>query len=171
LKNLGSALGGEFTAGNLTGWSTNSSNNTATITFTSSIPNTGITPDLKGTIAGDFPGTPVITSKTDGVANVTQTSTAAFVALTPGQTLQLNGLTFTAGSAGTTPAQLAQAFANISAGQTAIQVNNSNNLVPNAATVGSFSSGQSLAAYQTGAANGGSVVFSSTVLGPVAALE
>ena len=115
LKNLGSALGGEFTAGNLTGWSTNSSNNTATITFTSSIPNTGITPDLKGTIAGDFPGTPVITSKTDGVANVTQTSTAAFVALTPGQTLQLNGLTFTAGSAGTTPAQLAQAFANISA--------------------------------------------------------
>ena len=170
LKNLGSALGGEFTAGNLTGWSTNSSNNTATVSFTSSIPNTGITPDLKGTIAGDFPGTPVITSKTDGVANVTQTSTAAFVALSSGQTLQLNGLTFTAGTAGTTPAQLAAAFANIAPGQTAIQVNNSNNLIPNAATVGSFSSGQSLAAYQTGAANGGSVVFSSTVLGPVAPL-
>jgi S-layer protein len=50
------------------------------------------------------------------VAGATEIVSEAFAALTAGQTLTVGGLTFTAGSAGTTPAQTAAAFANLRAG-------------------------------------------------------
>jgi hypothetical protein len=52
------------------------------------------------------------------VTGVTETGSAVFVALTNGQTLTVDGLTFTAGAAGTTAAQTAAAFANLVAGTT-----------------------------------------------------
>jgi S-layer protein len=50
------------------------------------------------------------------VAAVTEVNTLTFAALTAGQTQILNGLTFTAGAAGTTAAQTAAAFANLTSG-------------------------------------------------------
>ncbi len=50
------------------------------------------------------------------VAAVTEVETLTFAALTAGQTQILNGLTFTAGAAGTTAAQTAAAFANLTSG-------------------------------------------------------
>ena len=48
-----------------------------------------------------------------GVTEVTESASIAFGALTSGQSLTVNGLTFTAGTAGTTPAETAAAFQNI----------------------------------------------------------
>ena len=52
------------------------------------------------------------------VAGVTEVSTVTFGALAATETLTINGLTFTAGAAGTTKAQTAAAFANLAAGAT-----------------------------------------------------
>lgn len=53
------------------------------------------------------------------VAGATEAVTEVFAALTNGQTLIIAGLTFTAGSAGTTAAQTAAAFANLASGASA----------------------------------------------------
>ena len=50
------------------------------------------------------------------VAAVTEVETLTFAALSAGETQILNGLTFTAGAAGTTAAQTAAAFANLTSG-------------------------------------------------------
>lgn len=90
------------------------------------------------------------------VAAVTESGSAVFSALTSGQTLTVGGLTFSAGSAGTTAAQTAAAFANLAAG--AIQ---------GTSTLGTYSG--ALTGWTSAAASGtGSttVVFSSTAAGP-----
>ncbi len=78
-------------------------------------------------------------------ATATEVDTETFVALTVGQTLIVGGLTFTAGAAGTTAAQTAAAFANLSAG--AFQGNS---------TLGTYSG--ALATWNTGAVTGTSTV-------------
>jgi S-layer protein len=81
------------------------------------------------------------------VAGATETVNEAFAALTAGQTLIVAGLTFTAGSAGTTAAQTAAAFANLSSG--ALQGNS---------VLGTYSG--SFSGWNTGAVTGtASVVF------------
>ncbi|MDB4165566.1 hypothetical protein N8540_04385 [Gammaproteobacteria bacterium] len=52
------------------------------------------------------------------VAAEAETTTATFGALTVGETIIVNGLTFTAGAAGATAAQAAAAFSNLTAGAT-----------------------------------------------------
>ena len=52
------------------------------------------------------------------VAAEAETTTATFGALTTGETIIVNGLTFTAGAAGATAAQAAAAFSNLTAGAT-----------------------------------------------------
>ena len=59
-----------------------------------------------------------------------------FPVLTSGQGFTLNGLTFTAGSAGTTAAQTAAAFANLKSGTSAVAAAANN---PTSAALGSFS--------------------------------
>ena len=86
------------------------------------------------------------------VSGVTESASTVFTALAAGQTLIVGGLTFTAGAAGTTAAQTAAAFANLSNG--AIQGNSA---------LGTYSG--AFAGWSTGAASGtGSttVVFTSS---------
>ena len=95
------------------------------------------------------------------VAGVTEVSTVTFGALTAGQTLIINGLTFTAGAAGTTAAQTAAAFANLTAGAT--QGNS---------TLGVYSGTFNGASYTSGAVGGTStaptVAFTGTATGNLA---
>ena len=88
------------------------------------------------------------------VAAVTETGSAVFPALTKGQTLITNGLTFTAGTAGTTAAQTAAAFANLTAGAT-----QGNSLL------GTYAG--TLSGWTSGAVSTATVVFTSTAAGPV----
>lgn len=93
-----------------------------------------------------------VTSAVVAVAGVTESASTVFAALTAGQTLIAGGLTFTAGAAGTTAAQTAAAFANLSNG--ALQGNS---------TLGTYSG--TFSGWSTGAATGtGSttVVFTSS---------
>lgn len=77
------------------------------------------------TVTGDIATTSVTAKASEAVtaantvlavAAVTEVNTLTFAALTVGQTQILNGLTFTAGAAGTTAAQTAAAFANLTSG-------------------------------------------------------
>jgi flagellin len=92
----------------------------------------GVAPTIKNTsafkingveIAAYNPPLPAVSfSKTDGVAAdtgvtaITESTTITFDALTAGQAITVGGLTFTAGSTGTTAEQTAAAFASITVG-------------------------------------------------------
>ncbi len=76
-----------------------------------------------------------------------ETHKITFPALTAGQGFTLNGLTFTAGSAGTTNEQTAAAFANLSSGTSALAVAAAN---ATSAALGSFS-GTFAEGFSTGA--------------------
>jgi hypothetical protein len=65
-----------------------------------------------------------------------ESNTITFPALAAGQGFTLNGLTFTAGAAGTTDAETAAAFANLKSGMSALAAAAAN---PTAVTKGSFS--------------------------------
>jgi flagellin len=65
-----------------------------------------------------------------------KTTEIDFPALAAGKKFLLNGLTFTAGSSGTTPAQTAAAFANLKSGMTAVAAAAAN---PTSSALGSFS--------------------------------
>ena len=83
---------------------------------------------------------------------VDEFSKAQFGTLTSGQTVQMAGLTFTAGANGATAAQIANAFSNIAAGGvTAATLNTQNSL--SAATGGTFT-GTSTSTISTGAVSG-----------------
>lgn len=85
---------------------------------------------------------------------VVETSTATFVALTAGQTLTFNGLTFTAGAAGTTAAETAAAWANLE-----------NGARQGYSTKGTYSGVFSTEGWTTGAASGAAVVFTGSSAG------
>ena len=87
-----------------------------------------------------------------------ETSSAAFgTDLTSGQSMVLGGLTFTAGGSGATTAQVAAAFSNISVGGTG------------SSAFGTFTG--ALTGWSTGAANGSTVVFTSSTAADVGALS
>lgn len=154
---LGNATGGTFTAGSLTGWTTGTASGSV-LTFTSSTPNVGV-PDLS--ISAVLPAhslAPTLLENQGGAA-VTETAAVTFAPLAAGQTLTLEGLTFTAGVSGATAAQMASAFSSITAGASAGSINATNNL--GAAAGGIFTSGTA-SGWNTAAAAGAVVTFTST---------
>jgi flagellin len=86
-----------------------------------------------------------------------------FPILTSGQGFTLNGLTFTAGTGGTTAAQTAAAFANLKSGMSAVAAAANN---PTSAGLGSFS-GTFSEGFTTGDRNGTAVTATATSKGNV----
>jgi flagellar hook-basal body protein len=113
-----------------------------------------VTPDASKTV----PVKPTIT-RTEGAAGVTESNSVVFTDLAKDQTITMAGLTFTAGASGATAAQVAAAFASISAGTGFAAINSAKTL--NAASGGVFTSGTS-ANWTTGTASTATVVFTST---------
>ena len=132
---------GTFTAGTLTGYKT-----TGALRTTGAVPND----TLVFTSFGDgnvtdlaAVGTPALVTTQGGTGGVTEQADAKFSAgLNANQIMTIGGLTFTAGSANITAAQLAAAFANLSNGAT----------TGAGTTYGSYSG--ALAGYSTGAPTG-----------------
>jgi len=89
------------------------------------------------------------------VAAVTEVNTVTFGAMTAGQTLILNGLTFTAGAAGATAEEAAAAFANLTAGA-------SQGYSTKGTYTGAWGAATGATAYNSGAASGAIVVFTGT---------
>jgi hypothetical protein len=150
-KILGNSSGGSFSRGTSAAWTTGAASGTA-VTFTSSTPSSNVT-NLTATPSG-----PSIVVSEGGVPT-TETAAVLFKPLAAGQTLTIAGLTFTAGTAGTTATQLAAAFQSIAVGTAAAAINVTKTL--NDAAGGTFTAGTS-AAWATGAASSGVVTFTST---------
>jgi S-layer protein len=96
-------------------------------------------------------GTKVVTAAAT-VAAVTEKNTATFIAMKAGQSVTVGGLTFTAGSAGTTAAETAGAFASLADGATT-----------GASTKGTYSG--ALSGWSTGVVSTADVVFTSATAG------
>ena len=92
---------------------------------------------------------------TNGAAGSVESASVTFKALAAGQSLTLNGLTFTSGALGTTANQLATAFASLTATNAAAALNTSKNL--NDAVGGTFTAGTATIGSAT--ASGAVVVF------------
>ena len=119
----------------------------------------------------DIPVVPVLANfsnvKTDGGAGA-ETNAMTFGELAAGQTMTVNGLSFTAGAAGTTAAQTAAAFSSIAnTGVTAAAVTLAK--AANSSTLGTFS-GTFAAGWGTGAAAGAVVTATNSANGDVADL-
>ena len=114
-----------------------------------------VTPNASGTL----PIRPTFNT-TQGSGGAQEVATTTFSTLLAGETLELGGLTFTAGTNGATPAQLATAFANIADGADADAINTANSL--NDAAGGVFTSGTSMLGWSTGPRSISTVVFTST---------
>jgi flagellar hook-basal body protein len=151
----GDSTGGLFTAGTATGWSSGT-RSTSTVVFTSTSA-TNVT-DLAETGTG----TATITT-TSGITPVTETNSVVFTALEADQTITMAGLTFTAGASGATAAQVAAAFASITAGQGYAAINTANGLT-GVATGGLFTAGTA-ANWSTGTRSTATVVFTSVTTG------
>ena len=84
---------------------------------------------------------PTVEATTAGVTSgANQVSTVTFSPLTSGQSVTLGGLTFTSGTAGTTAAQLAAAFATVQAGDThTLAITHASSAV--SASIGTFTAG------------------------------
>ncbi len=95
-----------------------------------------------------------------GSAAQTETATVTFKALTAGQTVIIEGLTFTAGTNGASAVQVASAFASLSVGDTAEEINDRKNLGETAG--GDFAAGGVLANWSTGGSSSEYVAFTST---------
>jgi flagellar hook protein FlgE len=152
----GDDTGGLFdTGGTATGWSSGTVS-TTTVVFTSTSA-TNVT-DLAETGTG----TATITT-TSGITPVTESNSVVFTALEVDQTITMAGLTFTAGASGATAAQVAAAFASITAGQGYAAINTANGLTGDA-TGGLFTAGTA-ANWSTGTASTATVVFTSASAG------
>lgn len=151
----GDSTGGLFTAGTATGYSSGT-RSTSTVVFTSTSA-TNVT-DLAQTGTG----TATITT-TSGITPVTETNSVVFTALEMDQTITMAGLTFTAGASGATAAQVAAAFASVTAGQGYEAINTANGLTGDA-TGGLFTAGTA-ANWTTGTASIATVVFTSATAG------
>ncbi len=152
----GDDTGGLFdTGGTATGWSSGT-RSTSTVVFTSTSA-TNVT-DLAETGTGTAT---IIT--TSGITPVTETNSVVFTALEIDQTITMAGLTFTAGASGATAAQVAAAFASVTAGQGYEAINTANGLTGDA-TGGLFTAGTA-ANWSTGTASTATVVFTSVTAG------
>ncbi|CAB1371014.1 conserved protein of unknown function [Denitratisoma oestradiolicum] len=156
VNGTGNTTGGAITtvggsSVNVTVNATQATNNTDTTVGAISV--TGGTSTTSATVTQTAAVSKVAT--TAAVTGVTEVNTLTFAALTAGQTQIINGLTFTAGAAGTTAAQTAAAFANLSAGA-----------VQGASTLGTYSGTFSAEGWTSGAVTGTStVVFTGTSAG------
>ena len=108
----------------------------------------------------DIPVVPVLANfsnvKTDGTGAAAETNAMTFGELAAGQTMSVNGLSFTAGAAGTTAAQTAAAFTNIAnTGVTAATVTTAK--AATSSLLGTFS-GTFAAGWGTGNLSGTSTV-------------
>lgn len=111
---------GTFTSGSLENWSTGTATGSV-VRFTSATSNANVA-DLS------VNNMPVIRT-TQGVSTPsTEYADVTFKNLSAGQTLTLAGLTFTAGSAGISATELANAFSNLIDGTTAASINQNANL-------------------------------------------
>jgi len=115
-----------------------------------------VTPDASKTV----PVKPTITT-TSGVSGVSESASVTFPTLTSGQTIVMNGLTFTAGSSGATAAQVATAFASITDGQGYLAINTANALTGDS-TGGLFTAGTATG-WSSGTRSTSTVVFTSTL--------
>jgi flagellin len=117
--------------------------------------------------------TPVVTRSVSGLnAATAEVKTYTFSALTTGQTLVHDGLTFTSGTAGTTADQLALAFGSIgsSAGGTISAANANTAAGANvSAVIGTFTGGTSLVGTTKSTAVAGKVTYSQATAGVPAA--
>ena len=96
-----------------------------------------------------------------------KTTKVDFPSLAAGQKFQLNGLTFTAGSAGTNATQTAEAFKNLKSGLTAIAATSAN---PTSAGLGSFS-GTFAEGFTTGDRTNAEVTATATSKGDVGVIQ
>jgi len=121
-KNLVDSLGGSFTGGPASNWNSGTATGESLL-FTSSTVHANVT-DLSSTLTLGS-STPTI-SVTEGRNNQLSTETAvvSFASMTPGRTLSIAGLTFTAGANGASALEVAKAFANLAEGTTADHANN-----------------------------------------------
>jgi hypothetical protein len=154
--------GGRFTAGTFSGWSTASNGGSGSVTFTSATSNANVS-----NLVAPAAGTPPTIVKSDGIALATETAAVTFQPLSAGQTLSLNGLTFTSGVGGTSATKLAAAFSNIPASTDIVGANAIAAAAGILAADGSFTQGMSSAQYATGPATGNTVNFTSVTPGPV----
>jgi flagellar hook-basal body protein len=148
-----------FSGGPVANWSTGALS-TATVVFTSTsasnftnLTDTEITPAT---------GTPLITT-TSGINPVKESNSVIFTDLEVDQTITMAGLTFTAGASGATAAQVAAAFASITAGQGYAAINTANVLTGDA-TGGLFTAGTATN-WNTDTATSATVVFESVTAG------
>ena len=99
-------------SGTFNGWSTGAANGAA-VQFSSTVPNADIE-DLAATAASDRP----VVAVTQGASDITESASVKFKALTAGESFQLGGLTFTAGTASLTAGEVARAFMGLEDGFT-----------------------------------------------------
>jgi flagellar hook-basal body protein len=150
----GDDTGGLFTAGTANGWSSGTLS-TSTVVFTSTAAqNVSVNLADTGVAVLD-----VEINTTEGTTAVTESNSVAFTALEKDQTITMAGLTFTAGASGATAAQVATAFASITAGQGYVAINTAKNL---SATSGGVFTAGTAANWNTSTANTETVVFTST---------
>ena len=115
-----------------------------------------VTPDASKTL----PVKPTITT-TSGASGVSESASVTFQDLTAGETVILNGLTFTANDDGASAEEVAAAFASISDGDTGDEINTANSLT-NAGTGGLFGTTDVATGWSSGTVSSSTVVFTST---------
>ena len=108
---------------------------------------------LNTSTATNAPGVTGMASATAAAAATRESSVLTFSSLTAGQSVSVNGLTFTS-TGSTTSVQVAAAFANLTSGMTAATVTSTNTT---SAALGSFS-GKFTAGFTTGTSGTGSTV-------------
>ena len=114
------ANGSGVYSGTFNGWSTGAPSG-ATVQFNSTVPNADIE-DLAAAAASNRPA--VLT--TQGASNITETASVKFQSLSAGESFQLGGLTFTAGTASLTAGEVARAFMGLADTNTYTTANASN---------------------------------------------
>ena len=136
--------------GTRSGWTSTAASSGATLVFTSSTASVNVA-DLAAPVSGSAPL--IITTQEGGSTNSTETAQVTFNAaqMSSGDSITVGGLTFTAGNAGATRAQVAAAFSNLAAGTSGASLSSSN---------GTFSG--TLTGWSTGASDGTGVSFTST---------
>jgi flagellar hook-basal body protein len=120
-----------------------------------------VTPDASKTL----PLKPTIET-ISGASGVSESASVTFQELSGGETVILNGLTFTAYSTGATPAEVAAAFASITDGDLAGEINDRNDLDEThdgVSTGGYFTAGTADGGWTTGTVSTATVVFTSTL--------
>jgi hypothetical protein len=159
-KSLGIDLGGTFTNGPFSGWSTGAASET-TVTFKSSSVNADVTNLTIASPAGTEPAINV--SEGSNVAS-TESALVSFSSMNAGASLSIADMTFTAGTLGASAIQVANAFGNLVTGMTANHANNVPLIYDSAyvVTPGPYTNTSSLSGYIDKPLDGKSYTFVAT---------